>query len=140
MTATKRLLLIEDHHDTLEVMRMLLESSGFRVSAYDHCKPAEVHLSSCDFDIALLDVRLPGRCGDDFAKELRANCPKTMIVFLTAEDRVEPLKDAVPDCFVLRKPVDIQMLLDLLRRHDAEDGLGSIRPRSMDDQDRPGTN
>ena len=78
----------------------LLRRSGFDVSAYDRCEPAQRHLDACDVDVALLDVRMPDRCGDDFGKELRARCPKTMIVFVTAETLIDPLKEAVPDCFV----------------------------------------
>ena len=35
---------------------------------------------------------MPDRCGDDFGRELRARCPKTMIVFVTGEALIDPLK------------------------------------------------
>src|SRR5688572_12811727 len=91
-----------------------LRRSGFDVVAYDGCAAAEPHLAACDVDVALLDVRMPGRCGDDFGRELRRRCPKTMIVFVTGEPLIGPLKAAVPDCFVLRKPLDVAVLLELL--------------------------
>jgi DNA-binding response OmpR family regulator len=133
-----RILVIEDDDDSRLVLAALLRHAGFDVVAYAHCAPAEAHLveagDDAAVDIALLDVRLPGRCGDDFAVELRARCPKTMIVFVTAEALIEPLKAAVPDCFVIRKPVDVKVLMELLRCFSAESARG------MYDGDRMGTN
>jgi len=114
MSSPRRVLLIEDHDDSREILAALLKRAGFSVTAYDRCKPAERHLGTCDIDIALLDVRLPERCGDDSGRELRERCPKTMIVFVTGEHQIEPLKAAVSDCFVLRKPIDSAVLMELL--------------------------
>ncbi len=138
MSSRKRVLVLEDHDDSRELLAGLLRRSGFEVTAYAACKPAEPHLEACDMDIALLDVRMPERCGDDFGKELRARCPKTMIVFLTGEALIDPLKNAVPDCFVLRKPIDVAVLMELLECFSGDAGYGSPMRKAMDDQARPG--
>jgi DNA-binding response OmpR family regulator len=114
MSKQKRVLIVEDHDDSRTLLAALLRRSGFAVSAYESCALAEPHLAACDIDIALLDVPMPDRCGDDFGRELRERCPKTMIVFITGEPLVDALKVAVPDCFVLRKPIDAAVLLELL--------------------------
>jgi DNA-binding response OmpR family regulator len=138
MSSRRRVLLLEDHDDSRELLGELLRRSGFEVTAYDRCRPAEVHLEKCDMDIALLDVRMPGRCGDDFGRELRARCPQAMIVFVTGEELLEPLKAAVPDCFVLRKPVDAAVLLELLECFCAGGGYASPMRKEMDGRARPG--
>lgn len=132
MSKPKRVLLLEDHDDGRELLAALLHRWGFEVFAYDGCGPAEPHLEACDVDVALLDVRMPGRCGDDFGKELRARCPKTMIVFITGEDRLHPLKAAVPGCFVLRKPFDAAVLRELLDCFDPETGIRPPVPKGAD--------
>jgi DNA-binding response OmpR family regulator len=137
MSTRKRVLLLEDHDDSRELMAALLRRSGFDVVAYDRCRPAEPHLGVCDFDIALLDVRMPERCGDDFGRELRARCPRAMIVFVTGEALVEPLKAAVPDCYVVRKPVDAAVLIELMRCFAPAARYESPN-ESMDDRARPG--
>ncbi|MBC8108643.1 MAG: response regulator [Anaerolineae bacterium] len=137
MPGKKRVLLVEDHHDSREVLAKILDKAEFDVTQYDHCDPAERHLEACDMDIALLDVRLPGRCGDDFGKELRQRCPKTMIVFVTGEAILEPLKEAVPDCFVIRKPVDAHLLLELLECFSSDTGYSSPMKKMMDDRAGP---
>jgi DNA-binding NtrC family response regulator len=138
MSSRKRVLVIEDHDDSRAALVRLLRHASFDVVEYDRCKPAEVHLTVCDIDIALLDVRMPDRCGDDFGKELRARCPKTMIVFVTGEALIDPLKEAVPDCFVLRKPVDCAVLLELLACFNSDAGYKSPMSKAMDDRAKPG--
>jgi FixJ family two-component response regulator len=114
MARRKRILVIEDHDDTRKALLFLLIRQGFDVSAYASCKAAEHHLEHGDIDIALLDVRMPIRSGDDFGKELRGRFHQISIVFLTGELLLEPLKIAVPDCLVLQKPVDPAKLLQAL--------------------------
>ncbi len=138
MTGVKRVLLLEDHDDSREFLAEVLRREGFNVTAYASCAAAEHHLDACDMDVALLDVRMPERCGDDFGRELRARCPKTMIVFVTGEAHFEPLKDAVPDCFVLRKPVDAKVLLELLRCFRSDEKYGSEVKSEREDQARGG--
>jgi DNA-binding response OmpR family regulator len=138
MSSRKRVLLLEDHDDSRELLAALLRRSGFDVTAYDRCEPAERHLAACDIDIALLDVRMPERCGDDFGKELRERCPKTMIVFVTAEAIIAPLKQVVPDCFVIRKPIDVAVLLELLACFTSDGGYRSPPRNETDDRAGPG--
>lgn len=134
----KRILIIEDHDDSRELLAALMRRAGFEVAAYARCAAAESHLAACDMDIALLDVRMPDRCGDDFGRELRERCPKTMIVFVTGEALIDPLKAAVPDCFVIRKPVDVAVLFELLQCFKLDRGYGSSMPKDVDERARPG--
>ena len=90
-------------------------------------------------DIALLDVRIPERCGDDYGRELRERCPKTMIVFVTGEALIEPLKQTVPGCVVLRKPIDCDVLLELLACFTSGRASGSpMMNQGMDASAWPG--
>jgi DNA-binding response OmpR family regulator len=139
MSARKRVLILEDHDDSRTLLAALLRREGFDVSAYDRCGAAERHLADCDVDIALLDVRMPERTGDDYGRELRARCPKTMIVFVSGESLIDPLKEAVPDCFVLRKPVDAAVLTELLRCFTSAAGYGSELRDDMDGRARAGS-
>ena len=138
MSSQKRVLVLEDHDDSRRALTLMLRRKGFEVTDYDCCEAAEQHLAACDVDVALLDVRLPGRCGEDFGRELRQRCPKTMIVFVTGEAILEPLKEAVPDCFVMRKPIDADLLLELLECFDSKTAYGSTMGKQMDNRAGPG--
>jgi DNA-binding NtrC family response regulator len=135
--SSKRVLIVEDHDDSRELLAALLRRSGFHVTSHNSCKSAEPHLEACDADIALLDVRMPDRCGDDFGKELRERCPKTMIVFVTGEALIDPLKEAVPDCFVIRKPINVAVLMELLECFCSDSRYASPMRKEMEDRARP---
>ena len=60
-----------------------------------------------------------------------------MIVFITGEAVLEPLKEAVPDCFVIRKPVDCHVLLELLECFNSKTGYRSAMGPHMDDRAGP---
>lgn len=112
-----RLLYIEDEPSTRKALAYLFRHEGYEVAAYSAAEDARDPLASGNVDIAILDVRLPGRFGDDFGRELHQRWPKIPIVFLTAEADIERLKRLVPEALVIRKPVDIDVLLSLLKRH-----------------------
>lgn len=134
MPVGKRVLVLEDHDDSRHALVRLLRLTGFEVHDYEGCAGAERHLEAGDIDIALLDVRMPGRCGDDYGRELRERWPKTMIVFLTGEALLEPLKASVPDCFVMRKPVDAAVLLELIACFCSDEGHRSPLRKTMEDR------
>lgn len=110
----KRILLLEDHDDFRRAFRMVLEAGGCAVADYASAEAAAREFLTCDADVAFLDVRLPGRGGDDFGRELLEKCPRTKIVFVTGEADVETLKRKVPGCHALRKPVNFNDLFDLI--------------------------
>jgi hypothetical protein len=60
-----------------------------------------------------------------------------MIVFITGEAILEPLKEAVPDCFVMRKPIDADLLVELLGCFHSKTGYGSTMRKQMDDRAGP---
>jgi DNA-binding response OmpR family regulator len=114
----KRILYLEDDLLTRTAMINILRREGYETLAYSSAEAAHHHIKAADFDAAILDVRLPGRFGDDFGTELRQFSPKAQIIFLTAEETIETIKERIPGALVIRKPVDIAVLLELLRCHD----------------------
>jgi CheY-like chemotaxis protein len=66
-----RLLVVEDHPDTLLVMARLLTSAGFQVTTASTVKEA-LHLAeSNDFDLLLSDIGLPDGSGIDLMQQLK---------------------------------------------------------------------
>ena len=109
-----RILLVEDHDDSRFALDQLLRHRGFEVEAFAHANGNIDAMAEFDPHVALLDVRMPGRSGDELAPELIQRCPGTQIIFLTGESRLDSLKSAVPSCLVIRKPVDVAVLLQLI--------------------------
>lgn len=118
----KQILLIEDELTLALLLQERLEKEGYSVST---CKDGLDGLTQAlrgDFDLLILDIRLPGKNGFDICRELRGHSKNVPILMLTArghvKDRVKGLKIGADD--YLAKPFDVSELLArmeaLLRR------------------------
>ena len=107
----RRILLVEDHHDSREFMQALLESDGHTVLAVRNVEEARERLRDDSFglDVLVTDIGLPDGSGWDlvsYARELR---PALRIGVVTGW---EPRNEQDPACdFTLRKPVGAADLL-----------------------------
>jgi signal transduction histidine kinase/CheY-like chemotaxis protein len=66
-----RLLVVDDHHDTLTGMRMILERRGYRVTLASSADEALEKAREEAFDLLISDIGLPGRSGYELMQELR---------------------------------------------------------------------
>ena len=118
----KQILLIEDETTLALLLQERLEKEGYSVST---CKDGLNGLTQAlreNFDLLILDIRLPGKNGFEICRELRGHSKNVPILMLTArgdvKDRVKGLKIGADD--YLAKPFDVAELLArmeaLLRR------------------------
>jgi two-component system, NarL family, nitrate/nitrite response regulator NarL len=92
-----RVLLVEEHRMVAEGLAMLLSKvSGLRVVANVATgDDAEQVARTVEFDVALVDFKLPDRTGPDTAHELRSIRPAANVVMLSADPSEEALLAAV---------------------------------------------
>ena len=117
-----RLLIVEDHAETLAMLVRLLTAEGHEVQSASRASTARRHMAEEDYDVVLLDWMLVDGSGIDLCRELRERGDQTPVLVLTArgevEDRVTGL-DAGADDY-LKKPFAPKELLArtraLLRR------------------------
>jgi DNA-binding response OmpR family regulator len=78
-----RILVADDNRQFAELLRVTLENAGYEVvTAYSGI--AAVTASDADgFDVAVLDVLLPGLSGDAVAERLRTTKPRLPILLMT---------------------------------------------------------
>ena len=118
-----RLLIVEDEADLLKSLSRGLTEAGFAVTCAGSAERAEEAIAEQNFDIIVLDLRLPGKDGIDLLRELRAAGNATPVLLLTArgslDDRVIGLDSGADD--YLTKPFALAELLArlraLIRRH-----------------------
>ena len=110
----KKILVLEDEPAARAPLADVLEIEGHTVYAYESAEAAAHHLMETDCDVAVIDVKLPGRFGDDYARELGEKRPTARIIFLTGEYKLDDLKEKVPSALCLSKPVDMDVLLALI--------------------------
>ena len=84
--ASYRIIVVEDNLLMQEALAELLGAAGHVVQLVD-CGEALGDLSSQSFDIALLDLNLPGEDGLSIARRLRASFPRLGIIMLTARNQ-----------------------------------------------------
>ena len=106
------LLLVEDDATVAEVICNLLRARGHCVAHAPHALAALADVAVAHFDLAFLDLDLPGMNGMALARQLRAQGFASPLVAVTARTDVEAeqlARNAGFDAF-LRKPVTGEML------------------------------
>lgn len=86
--AAKRVLLIEDDADALQVTVDSLEMMGCDVCAIASAEAAMPLLDAGTFDVLLTDIHLPGMDGLALAHRLRRQQPDLKLVFVSGDSRV----------------------------------------------------
>ncbi len=112
-----RLLVVEDHLDTAELLADLLARRGHRV-VIAGCASDALRLASEEtFDVVVSDVGLPDATGYDLMKELRARCPIKGIA-MSGYGRAEDLEKSREAGFEehLTKPIMLQKLEQAIAR------------------------
>jgi CheY-like chemotaxis protein len=110
-----RILVVEDHSDTLQALSRLLTHFGHEISVADGAQSALKIIDSKEFDVVLSDIGLPDGSGYNVVSEAKRRQPiKAVAVtgFGTDED-IRRGKEAGFD-FHLVKPVDFHELRTVL--------------------------
>ncbi|MAM88292.1 MAG: hybrid sensor histidine kinase/response regulator [unclassified Hahellaceae] len=114
----RRILVVDDNRDAVEALADLLGMHGYHVAiAYDPAQAQEIFARE-SFDVAILDIALPGMDGYDLALRLRSldtdgACRLIALSgFGQAHDKLRSKQAGFAEHLV--KPVDSQRLLTLL--------------------------
>ena len=110
-----RILVVEDHGDTLQALSRLLSHFGHDISTADGARSALNLIKSKQFDVVLCDIALPDGNGYDVIMEAkRKGAVKAVAISgFAARDDVERGREAGFD-FHLAKPVDFHELRSVL--------------------------
>lgn len=79
-----RVLYIEDHEDTRELVTLVLEQKSYEVVTGSTIESGVALANSQDFDLYLLDSWLPDGSGVDLCKQIRVFDKATPILFYSA--------------------------------------------------------
>jgi CheY-like chemotaxis protein len=120
VAARKQILIVEDDALAAEAIRSALELDGdseWSVTVASDGARALDRLMHSVTDVLLLDVRLPGLDGGEVYRRLRANDPdgRTRVLFLSAATALDLHRQGIDDGVLLRKPYDVQDLVELVR-------------------------
>ncbi len=112
-----RILIVEDNHDVLWVVKIVLKRYGFKVMAIPRGEDVMDKTRTFRPHLILLDVVLSGISGVDVCNELKAN-EKTkeipIIMFSAHANMNDILKLSKPDDFIA-KPFDVNELVKKIK-------------------------
>lgn len=111
-----RILVVEDHADTLRALGSLLNHIGHDISMADDAHSALETIQLKEFDVVLSDIALPDGDGYEVIAEAKRKQPVTGIAFTgfyNTDEDIRRSKKAGFD-FHLSKPVDFHELRTIL--------------------------
>jgi DNA-binding response OmpR family regulator len=112
-----RVLVAEDDTALRSVLERGLREDGYAVDAVPDGDQAVAYLRAYDYEVAILDWRMPLRTGIEIVSDMRRQGDRTPVLILTArdatEDRVTGLNLGADDYLV--KPFEFSELLARLR-------------------------
>ena len=123
-------LLIEDDEDLCRSLTDVLQDQGYRVCFATEIEHALRSLRGADFQVVLLDMRLPGGFGDEVFSKVRGISDNIRVVLSTGhrdemEDRIQRTLCAGADA-VCYKPLQMVELLATLHRLTQPVQTGSL--------------
>jgi len=124
-TIGKRILLVEDHEDTLRIMRRVLASLGYIATTATNVAEALARIEAEEFDLLVSDIGLPDGSGLDIMRALRQRRGGKGIA-LSGFGNDEDIRQSLDAGFAehLIKPVDMRILDSTLRRVALSGGDG----------------
>ena len=83
--STKKVLVVDDEPDTLELVKLVLESGGFEAILANNGKEALAQIATVRPDLVLLDIMMPDMDGWDVFRKMKERDPGIPIAILTAK-------------------------------------------------------
>jgi DNA-binding response OmpR family regulator len=118
-TEDVRVVVVDDHADTCEAVRKLLELDGYNVRTASNGREAMAVIAEHRPICVILDLGLPDAAGVDLARRLRTlHGTGTVIIVLTGSTRPEDqaAAESAGADYVLHKPLDVAQLRKMLPR------------------------
>ena len=116
---TKRILLVDDDHEIIESLRMLLESKGYQIQVARDGNQGLAMAEREDPDLMILDMMMPTRSGFLVLEKLRRSRPVPMkIIMITANEgsRHKAYAEMLGVDDYIRKPFAMDRLLESVER------------------------
>ena len=112
------ILVVDDHRDTVDMLREYLYSAGATVIGADGARAALAFAETHVLDVVLVDLRMPGEDGHWFLRQLRASrtvrTAQVPVFAITGERHDLPVDPASGFAGYFLKPIELDALVTRL--------------------------
>jgi CheY-like chemotaxis protein len=118
----KKILIVDDEIEIGKVLEEYLQKKGYEVTRVNTGEKALQTISSGKVpDLVIQDIKMPGMDGVEVARQVRKGYPDVSFLFLTGSIGGEKFRNYLrpmgyPEEDILYKPVDLEHLLESIRR------------------------
>lgn len=115
-----RILLVDDARDIVTFYNTALTRDGFTVEGFSNPEKALLRFKPADYDLVILDIRMPKMTGFELCREIRKRDQKVKIYFMTAfEISKTEFEKVLPSIKVdgfITKPIAMTNLCSIVQR------------------------
>lgn len=117
MLADMRVLVVDDETDFLEMTVKRMKKKGIQIEGVPSGYEAVEKINNENFDVVLLDVKMPGMDGVEVLREIKRVKPLIEVIMLTGhasvESGIEGMKLGAFD--YLMKPMELDKILETIQ-------------------------
>lgn len=132
-------LVVDDEATFRLVVVRVLEKAGCRVIGCGSAEEALEVLAQKQFDVAFVDLRLPGMLGTDLMARIRSDRPEIDVIVVSAfaslETAIEAVRQSAFD-YLLKPLRDVHALVPVLRRIKEKQRIQATHRQMMEDLER----
>jgi CheY-like chemotaxis protein len=114
----ENMLVVEDEDIMREALSDYFSDVGHKVDTANNGDKALESFNLKDYNVMIVDLKLPGRDGLSVLKDIRAKNPKAKVIIITAYPSIETAKEAIRGGATdyLPKPIELDYLETIIRQ------------------------
>jgi DNA-binding response OmpR family regulator len=113
----KKILIVDDDNDILEITSRILKFEGFQVKTHSTGLHVPEIVQQYQPDLILLDIRLPGKLGTEVCKEVKSYNRYLPVLFFSAHAKEGDILDECGADGFIKKPYDMKLLVSTINQH-----------------------
>ena len=111
---TRHILVVDDHRAVRDVLRLVLEDAGYRVTTAADARQALEQVTAVPPDVVITDLQMPVMSGTELRRHLLARTPALPVVLMSEDPATATLAAEHGASGYLVKPFEPDALLAIL--------------------------